>query len=68
MFSKLVVYLCQVSNDDGPYPIIGPANAETKGKVSQKQVTIVVIWIPLTGNTKCHDVSVKQFLKFYCLY
>ena len=30
MFSKLLVYLCQVSNDDGPYPIIGPDNAETK--------------------------------------
>ena len=30
MFSKLLVYLCQVSNDDGPYPIIGPDNVETK--------------------------------------
>ena len=32
MFSKLLVYLCQVSNDDGPYPVIGPENMETKGR------------------------------------
>lgn len=30
MFSKLLVYLCQVSNDDGPYPIVVPDNGETK--------------------------------------
>ena len=28
MFSKLLVYLCQVSKDDGLYPIIGPDSVE----------------------------------------
>ena len=31
MFSKLLLYLCQVSNGDGPYPVVGPG---TKGEGS----------------------------------
>jgi len=33
MFYKLLVYLCQVSNDDGPYQVFGPENVETKSEL-----------------------------------
>ncbi|XP_065887407.1 ubiquitin carboxyl-terminal hydrolase 9X-like isoform X3 [Dysidea avara] len=44
MFSKLLLYLCQVSNGDGPYPVVGPG---TKGGTKYLSQTILEILLSL---------------------
>ena len=61
MFSKLLVYLCQVSNDDGPYPIIGPDNAETKSIDFLNKLLFEIIWL-LTGGTKYLSQTILEIL------
>ena len=61
MFSKLLVYLCQVSNDDGPYPIIAPDNAETKSERIAR-ITVEVVCLPLTGGTKYLSQTILEIL------
>ena len=61
MFSKLLVYLCQVSNDDGPYPIIGPDSVETKS-IRKHNLLSEVVYFPLTGGTKYLSQTILEIL------
>ena len=61
MFSKLLVYLCQVSNDDGPYPIIGPDSVETKS-IRKYNLLSKVVYFRLTGGTKYLSQTILEIL------
>ena len=60
MFSKLLVYLCQVSNDDGPYPIVGPDNGETKS--IRNNFIVESCLFPLTGGAKYLSQTILEIL------